>query len=228
GVVKLLVEVFTRPKHQESVPRMVADAFEERILELLSDTLKNIIPQIIKDSVKQAFPKFEKRVKKTLKAQVADIILKPLNREFSALNKMESSRFVGLQKKLTKAIKTKVGKSVQRSVRKEIKVVHELLQYCIMQIDKGDVNIRKLVDQIRDLVVLIDTTSTSSKVAPEGQNMSTHENKDEEIIVHATAQGEQQPMNTTTEPETAKEAQADAQGEQSSEQAPPISTALVV
>ncbi|GKD47026.1 hypothetical protein Tco_1271671 [Tanacetum coccineum] len=37
-------------KLNESVPRMVADIFEERIHDLLSDTLKNILPRLIKDS----------------------------------------------------------------------------------------------------------------------------------------------------------------------------------
>nr|GEV77430.1 ribonuclease H [Tanacetum cinerariifolium] len=81
-------------KIADSVPRMVADAFEERMLKLLFDTFKNILPQIIKDpikqSVKKALPKFDKRVEKTLKAQVPEIILKLLNKEFNALNKMES------------------------------------------------------------------------------------------------------------------------------------------
>ncbi|GJS60383.1 chitin elicitor receptor kinase 1-like protein isoform X2 [Tanacetum coccineum] len=36
-------------KRDSSVPRMVANAFEERMLELLSDTLKNILPQLLND-----------------------------------------------------------------------------------------------------------------------------------------------------------------------------------
>nr|GEZ96212.1 hypothetical protein [Tanacetum cinerariifolium] len=79
-------------KIDNSVPRMLADIFEERILELLSDTLKNILPDLLKDSVKKAMPKFDKRVKNTLKAKVSNIILKPLNREFNALNTMEIQR----------------------------------------------------------------------------------------------------------------------------------------
>ncbi|GJU14551.1 hypothetical protein Tco_1142517 [Tanacetum coccineum] len=153
--------------------RLVVDAFKERIPKLLSDTLKNIFPQIIKDSVKQALPKFDKRVKKTLADVVPEINLKPLNKEFNALNVLESRRFVTLQKKLTKAIKTKVGKSVQQSVKGEIKNVHELFKYSIKQLDKIDVNLRELVNLIRDLVLLIDTTSASSKVSLEGENIST-------------------------------------------------------
>ncbi|GKF27270.1 hypothetical protein Tco_0083164 [Tanacetum coccineum] len=68
--------------------------------------LKNILPQIIIDFVKKTLPKFDKRVKKSLKAQVSDIVLKPLYKEFNALNKMESTR----------------------NVRKEIGTMNELLR----------------------------------------------------------------------------------------------------
>ncbi|GJV93420.1 hypothetical protein Tco_1541233 [Tanacetum coccineum] len=198
----------------------------------VKDLKSSLAQQIIKDSVKQALPKFDKRVKKTLKAQVPEIILKPPNNAFNLLNKKERSRFLSLQMTLGKTIKIKVGKSILCSVRKEVKVVSELLKYCVTQLDKNDVNLRELVDLIRDLVALIDTasakakaapeggeyptkpeTSTSSakaKAPPEGENMSTQENKDEEITVDAPAQGEQQP----TKPETADEALANAQGEQ--------------
>ncbi|GKC54548.1 hypothetical protein Tco_1077293, partial [Tanacetum coccineum] len=65
-------------KMDSSVPRMVADAFEEMMPELLSDTLKNILPQLLNDSIKKLMPKFDKRVKKTLKAEVPKVVLRPL------------------------------------------------------------------------------------------------------------------------------------------------------
>ncbi|GKE87365.1 hypothetical protein Tco_1564840, partial [Tanacetum coccineum] len=80
-------------KIDDSVPQMVADVFEERLHELLSNTLKNILPRLLKDYVKKAMPKFDKRVKKTLRVEVPIIILKPLNKEFNALNTMESRRW---------------------------------------------------------------------------------------------------------------------------------------
>nr|GEV22983.1 RNA-directed DNA polymerase, eukaryota [Tanacetum cinerariifolium] len=99
------------------------------------------------------------------------------------------------------------------------------------QLDKNDVNLRELINMIRDLVLMIDVTSASSKAAPEGENMSTQENKDSDIKVPTPDQGEQQQIYTTT----AEEAMENAQGVQSSyeaplisEHTPPISTALVV
>nr|GEV77224.1 hypothetical protein [Tanacetum cinerariifolium] len=88
------------------------DAIAMQLPDLLSTTLKDILPQMLKDSVKQALPKFDKRVKKTLKAGVDELVLKPLNKEFNALNTMERRRFVILQKQLSKDIKKTVGKSV--------------------------------------------------------------------------------------------------------------------
>ncbi|GJU30837.1 hypothetical protein Tco_1174426 [Tanacetum coccineum] len=167
-------------KIEESIPRMVANALEERIHEMLSNTLKTILPDFLLDSIKKALQSLTNMSKRLSKLKMAD-----------------------LQKKLIKEINTKVGISVQCSVRKEVKVVNELLKYVFMKIDKSDVNLRKLVNLIMDLVFLIDTTSASAKAAPERENMSTQENKDDEIIVPAP-------------------------GEHLGKQAPPISTALVV
>ncbi|GJV83503.1 retrovirus-related pol polyprotein from transposon TNT 1-94 [Tanacetum coccineum] len=200
-------------KIEESVPRMVADALEERLPKMLSDTLKFVLLDLLLSSLsrpcpdtvtrsltssmdrsrwrrfmpvtpsprsvnntslwiwcrlrEKALPKFDKRVKKTLKAQVPDLILKPLNKELNVLNTLENNKIVDLQKKPTKAIKTTIGKY--------------------------------LVNLIRDLLILIDSASTSAKAAPEGEKMSTQKNKESKIT-----------------------------GEQSSEQAPLITTALVV
>ncbi|GJW84367.1 hypothetical protein Tco_0157512 [Tanacetum coccineum] len=137
-------------KMEDSVSRMVADAFEDKMLELLSNTLKNILPQIIEDSVKQTVkksikkivPTFDKRVQKTFKTQINDLVIKPMNREYNAFNRMESSGLVHLQKQLSKAIRMKVGKFVQRNVKKEIKEVRDKFKYCIMKIDKNSSDIR--------------------------------------------------------------------------------------
>ncbi|GKB41988.1 hypothetical protein Tco_0886930, partial [Tanacetum coccineum] len=117
-------------------------------------------------------PKFDKRVKKTLNAEIPKLLIKLLNNAFNLLNKKERIRFVSLQKLLAKTIKIKVGKYVMRSVRKEVTVVRELLKYYVTQLDKNDVNLRELVDLIRDLVVLIDSTSASAKATPEGGGRS--------------------------------------------------------
>ncbi|GJR98982.1 hypothetical protein Tco_0271156 [Tanacetum coccineum] len=135
-------------KLDESVPRMVTDVFEERIPDLLYDTLKNILPQLIKDSVKQSLPKFNKIVKKTLKAEIPNLILKPLNKEFNALNNMESRR-----------------------VPRDIMVINakELQK----KIEKNAFDILELVNLIRELVILIDPVLASAKADTERENFPT-------------------------------------------------------
>ncbi|GJV99083.1 hypothetical protein Tco_1554335 [Tanacetum coccineum] len=81
-------------KIKDSVPRLVADAFKERVPELLSDTLKNILSQIIKDTVKEALLKFDNRVKKTLNAEIPELLIKPLYNAFNLHNKKEHNRFL--------------------------------------------------------------------------------------------------------------------------------------
>ncbi|GJR61022.1 hypothetical protein Tco_1503184 [Tanacetum coccineum] len=51
---------------------------------------------LLKDSMKKALPKFDKHVKKTLKAQVLELIIKLLNKELDALNTLENNRIVDL------------------------------------------------------------------------------------------------------------------------------------
>nr|GEX90934.1 hypothetical protein [Tanacetum cinerariifolium] len=164
-------------KIKESISSMVIDALKERLHKMLSNTLNTILRDLLKDLVKNVLPKFDKRVQKTLKANVPERILKPLNKELIALNILENNKIVDLQKKLTKAVKIKVGKYVQRNVKREVNVFCELVKYCVMQLNKNDVNVYDLVDLIRDLVALIDTASASAKAAPEGERMSTQETK---------------------------------------------------
>nr|GEU73976.1 retrovirus-related Pol polyprotein from transposon TNT 1-94 [Tanacetum cinerariifolium] len=115
------------------------------------------------------FPSLTKKVKKTLNAKIPELLIKPLNHAFNLLNKKERNRFENLNKSLAKTIKIKVGKFVMRSVRKEVTVVCELLRYYVTWVDKNDVNLRELVNLIRDLVVLLESASALVKAAPEGQ-----------------------------------------------------------
>ncbi|GJW64167.1 retrovirus-related pol polyprotein from transposon TNT 1-94 [Tanacetum coccineum] len=105
--------------------------------------------------------------------QVPETILKLLNKEFHALNTLDKNKIDGLQTTLTNAIKTRASKSSQSRVKKGIKGVRGLFKYCITQLDKNDVNLRELVDLIRDLVILLDSATTSTTAAPEGEKMST-------------------------------------------------------
>ncbi|GKB09286.1 retrovirus-related pol polyprotein from transposon TNT 1-94 [Tanacetum coccineum] len=153
AVDNVIDELQLADKLDESVPRMVVDVFEERILDLIFDTLKNIIPQRIQCSKKDGKPKF-----------------------------------MHIQKELSKAIQSKVGKYVQGNVKREIKAVNELLkwnakhqmqlikyleQMLEKKIEKNAANILELVNLIRELVSLIDPATNSPKDAIEGDKVST-------------------------------------------------------
>ncbi|GJW42857.1 hypothetical protein Tco_0071656 [Tanacetum coccineum] len=183
---------------------------ESSLSQKIADKIKESVPRMVADALEE---RLHEMLFDTLKNILLDL-LKDSRKLFP-----KNNMIVDLQKKLTKAINIKVSKSVQRSVRKEVKVVNQLLKYCIMQIDKNDINLRELVDLIRDLVILIDTTSASAKVAPEGENMSTQENKDLEITIPAIAYGEQHLMNTT-EPKTTEEEQPPIKKVKSSKEEP--------
>ncbi|GKD45708.1 hypothetical protein Tco_1270353 [Tanacetum coccineum] len=221
-------------KLEESIPRMVADAFEERMPELLSDTLKNILPYIIKKSIQQALPKFDQMVQETLKAHVPELISKPLNKELNALNTLESRRFDTLQKELMTTTRAKVGNTVRKSVGKEMHIVRDRISYCVTQLNKGDVNHRELINLMKDMIFLLDLASVFDKAKVKREKVSTQEDRDPELSDPTPTQREPQPTNTATKPKIAEEAKAEAQEEQSAEQAPTtdqvplVSTNMVV
>ncbi|GKD03305.1 hypothetical protein Tco_1178279 [Tanacetum coccineum] len=73
-----------------------------------------------------------------------DLIYKPLNKELNALNTLEIQRFETLQKEILTAIRAKLGKSIKKSVWKEMDIVKDRLSYCGDKLDMGDVHIREL------------------------------------------------------------------------------------
>ncbi|GJY52475.1 hypothetical protein Tco_0443322 [Tanacetum coccineum] len=107
------------------------------------------------------------------------------------------------------------------------------LSYSADKLDKGGVNLCELINMMKDMVRLLDSTSVFEKVKAEGEKVSLKEEMALELAKEAKAkaaeeakivykakantQGEPQPINTTS----SKEAKVEAQGEQSSK-APPV------
>nr|GEZ85437.1 hypothetical protein [Tanacetum cinerariifolium] len=95
---------------QTSVPSLVSTALKETLPGLLVDALKDVLPSIIHESVKTTVQKsigeqtliFQAQVHQTLVDQLNTMIYKPMNKQFHAFNKLESRRFVHLQKELSK------------------------------------------------------------------------------------------------------------------------------
>ncbi|GKB22013.1 hypothetical protein Tco_0855936 [Tanacetum coccineum] len=158
-------------KLEEYVPRMVADAFEERM------------------------PK----VQETLHIIVPDLIRKPLNKELNALNTLETQRFENLPKELLSAIRGKVGKFVRKYVEKEMQIVKDRLSYSAEKLDKGDVNLCVLINLMKDIVLLLDSSNVFKKAKAEGEKVSLEKDMALELAEEAKAKA-------------AKEAKANTQG----------------
>ncbi|GJW62638.1 retrovirus-related pol polyprotein from transposon TNT 1-94 [Tanacetum coccineum] len=202
-VIDELVAMRVADKIDDLVPRMVADALEERLLELISDTLKNILPDLLKDSIKKSLPKFDKKVKKTLRVEVPDIILKPF-----------------------KTIHSTVGKYVKRNVKKEIRAVNELLRWNA----KHQLQLIKYLEQMvhsqvrvpRDIMV-INAKQLQTKIKKNVSDILKFVDLirglvwlDPIVMVPTPTQRDQQPNESTAKPVITKEVSINAQGEQMS------------
>ncbi|GKA81684.1 hypothetical protein Tco_0788376 [Tanacetum coccineum] len=105
---------------KSSIPTILADTLKEQLPSLLSDALKDTLSQLIKDSIKSSvstsiveeLPQVEVQVQKNLHDQLPNILLNPMYKEFNAFNKLESQRFVLLQKELSKSLHNTVRKSI--------------------------------------------------------------------------------------------------------------------
>ncbi|GKC30107.1 hypothetical protein Tco_1037401 [Tanacetum coccineum] len=97
------------------------------------------------------------------------LICKPLYKELNALKTLETQRFASLQKVILTAIRAKVGKSVRKTLWKEIDIVKDLMSCCGDKLDKGDVNLWELINLINDMVYLLDSASVFRKANAEGE-----------------------------------------------------------
>nr|GEX60033.1 hypothetical protein [Tanacetum cinerariifolium] len=74
---------------------------------------KDSIKTYVSESITEELPKVDAQVEKNLEAQLPDILLKSMYKEFNAFNKLESQWFDLLQKALSKSLHTKMRKSIK-------------------------------------------------------------------------------------------------------------------
>ncbi|GKC23603.1 hypothetical protein Tco_1025753 [Tanacetum coccineum] len=75
--------------------------------------LNTKIDYFVSESISDELPQVEAQVQKNLHDQLPTILLKPMYKEFNAFNKLESQRFVLLQKELSKSLYNKIRKSIR-------------------------------------------------------------------------------------------------------------------
>ncbi|GKC73087.1 hypothetical protein Tco_1118970, partial [Tanacetum coccineum] len=151
-------------KFKSSLPALVTDSLKEQLPSLLSDALKDTLPQLLKDSIKSSvsksiteeLPHVEARVQKNLQYQLPNLLLKPMYKEFNAFNKLESQRFVLLQKELSKSLHKNMKKSIRLKVRKGMKEVRDKLSCCTSTVATNSQHVQDLRVMFKDMVSLLE------------------------------------------------------------------------
>nr|GEV69027.1 hypothetical protein [Tanacetum cinerariifolium] len=92
-----------------------------------------------------------------------------------------------LLKELLTAIRAKVGKLVRKTLWKEIDIVKERLSYCRAQLDKGDVNLRELINLMKDMVYLVDSANVFKEAKAKRDKVSFEEDIALELVDEAKA-----------------------------------------
>ncbi|GKC31188.1 hypothetical protein Tco_1038482 [Tanacetum coccineum] len=89
-------------------------------------------------------------------------------------NNFESSLSQKIADKIEKLVPRIVANALEERIPKMLSnTLKTILPDSLNDFDKNDVNLRELVDLIKDIVILIDTILASAKAAPEGENLST-------------------------------------------------------
>ncbi|GJV70975.1 hypothetical protein Tco_1490970 [Tanacetum coccineum] len=143
---------------QSTVPLIVTNTLKEQLHGLLSDALKDTLPQLIKEPIKRF---------------VSESVTEELPQEFNAFNKLESHRFVLLQKELSKSLHTKMRKSIRLKVRKGMKEVRDKLSFCTSTVATNSQHVQDLRVMFKDMVSLLETAEVFKKANVEGEKANT-------------------------------------------------------
>ncbi|GKB54524.1 retrovirus-related pol polyprotein from transposon TNT 1-94 [Tanacetum coccineum] len=156
---------------KSSLPALVTDSLKEQLPSLLLDALKVTLPQLLKNSIKSSIsksmaeelPHVEAQVQKNLQDQLPNLLLKPMYKEFNAFNKLESQRFVLLQKELTKSLHKNMKKSIKLKVRKGMKEVRDKLSCCTSTIATNSQHVQDLRVMFMDMVSLLEAAEEEER-----------------------------------------------------------------
>ncbi|GJR36797.1 hypothetical protein Tco_1212481 [Tanacetum coccineum] len=129
-------------KMNSMVPKIVFDALKDNLPEILTHTLKDQLPQHFTNLVRETLPGFNQRIKNVIKDEMSSIlktlVLKPLNKELNAPNKLDFDRFVALEQS--------IHKSVHKNVWIKMGEVAELLkQTPHIQVSTDDDALKKIM-----------------------------------------------------------------------------------
>ncbi|GJS80132.1 hypothetical protein Tco_0730013 [Tanacetum coccineum] len=107
--------------------------------------------------------KVEARVQKNLQDQLPNILMKPMYKEFNAFNKLESWRFILLQKELSKSLHNKIRKSIRLKVQKGMKEVQDKISFYTSIVDINSQHVQDLRIMFEDMVSLLEAVEVFKK-----------------------------------------------------------------
>ncbi|GJZ20382.1 retrovirus-related pol polyprotein from transposon TNT 1-94 [Tanacetum coccineum] len=142
-------------KLKSSIAKKVTD-------DVQSSLIKDSIKQSISESIKEKLPVCAAHVQQSLQNELLKILLKPMNKEYNALNTLESCRFVMLQKELSKVIRTKIGKSDKAKVRKGMSFVFDRLAFVQSSIATNSYHVSDLYQAFQDMNFLFESVKLQS------------------------------------------------------------------
>ncbi|GKA85566.1 hypothetical protein Tco_0807220 [Tanacetum coccineum] len=184
-------------------------AFVDRPLDPLGhlraevSSLSNKVNNLESFLAKKVFSKLEESIPRivaneTMQSIMPNLICEPLNKDLNALNTLETRRFENLQKELLTAIQAKVGKSVRKYVRKEMQIVKDHLSYFAGKLDKGEIDIRELINLMKDMVHLLDSANVFKEAKDEEEKVSLKEDMALELAKEAKAAEETKGKQSST------------------------------
>ncbi|GJX13265.1 hypothetical protein Tco_0205023 [Tanacetum coccineum] len=149
------------------------DQLESSISKKVVEDMKSFIQDSIKSSVSESIaeelPQVDAQIQKNLQAQLLDLLLNPIYKEFNAFKKLESQRFVLLQKELSKFLYNKMRKSIRPRIRTGMKEVRHKLSACTSTVATNCHHVQDLRLMFHDMVSLLSAAEVFQKANAEGE-----------------------------------------------------------
>ncbi|GJT17055.1 hypothetical protein Tco_0875761 [Tanacetum coccineum] len=154
NLTKSLLDTFNEKMNSaaSTALKLVSDALAQQLPDLLTVTLKHNLPQMITNSMIDTLHGFNWRIRNAIKDEMHAVlktsVLKSMYKEFNALNKLDTSRFVMLEKR--------VHQSVHKHVRVKMSMIDGPLRLLEAKMDKTSADMTVLVGLLSRVVKLID------------------------------------------------------------------------
>ncbi|GKD74726.1 hypothetical protein Tco_1333008, partial [Tanacetum coccineum] len=153
-------------------------------MESCSESYSPSIKSSVLKSMAEELPHVEAQVQKNLQDQFPNLLLKPMYKEFNAFNKLDSQRFVLLQKELTKSLHKNMKKSIRLKVRKGMKEVQDKLSCCTSTVATNSQYVQDLRVMFKDMVSLLEAVEVFKKANAEGEKWEKNNFAEEKDAQH--------------------------------------------